>query len=242
MRGLLLKSVPGEVVDVDKTSRTVVFYASRFGNVDAHGDVMEQGCYTQSIKQWGSEGTNRILHLADHIPTTEHILSRPVLEQDSFGLKAYSTIVNTRKGNDILAQYEAKLINEHSVGFSILKDKYKDDGGIRYYKEVQLFEVSSVGFGANPDTPTLGFKALLENGDLDRLEEMSISFQKLLKDGSVSDETCILLELYHKQLLTALSEKKTTEQPPSTQQAPVAPDETKTGLELVELFKNTILQ
>lgn len=237
MKGIQYKSVQGKVADVDTGGRTVVFYASAFNNEDSHGDVMMPGCYTKSIQEWGQNGKKRIVHLADHWPDTGHLLSRDlILEQDTFGLKCTSKIVNTTKGNDVLELYKAGAINEHSVGFSLVPGKFKEENGIWYISEVKLYEVSSVVFGANPETPTLDVKSLADL-DMNQLEETSNSLLKVLKDGTVSDETFILLELYHKNILTALS-IKTTQQEKSTEPETIAPP----SPDLVKIFNETINQ
>lgn len=235
MRGLEIKGIPAKVEDVDTTGRRVVFYASAFENTDLDQDIMMPGAYTKSIREKGKAGTNRIVHLADHTMTTECLLSRDIeFEQDSYGLKCISNIVRTQKGNDILEQYLGKAIDEHSVGFTIPKDKSKKENGVRKIYEADLWEVSSVVFGANPLTPTIGVKSFTPY-TVDHLEELEKSWQKLLKDSNMSDESMILFDLRHKQLLSTIAELKATQPTIVTEPDIVVPDP-------VADFYNSIIQ
>lgn len=193
MREYKIKS-DGMIKDVDTKSRIITGYASKFGNIDYHGDMMMPGAFTKTITERGVNGKNQIWFLHNH--SSANPLGKPtVLKEDGFGLYFEAPIVETRIGEDVLKLYEAGLINEHSIGFSTIKETFVEGKGDRnsYYEinEVKLYEFSSVLWGANEDTPFLGMKSL----DAKALEDRFNLLYKQLKSGSLSDETYELLEI-----------------------------------------------
>lgn len=193
MREYKIKS-DGMIKDVDTKSRIITGYASKFGNIDHHGDMMMQGAFTKTLKERGIDAKNQIWFLHNHNPANP--LGKPnVLKEDSFGLYFEAPIVDTTIGNDVLKLYEAGLISEHSIGFSTIKEQKveaKNDMPSHYQiQEVKLFEFSSVLWGANEDTPFLGMKSM----DAQSLEDRFNLLYKQLKSGNLSDETYELLEI-----------------------------------------------
>lgn len=120
MRDYKIKS-DGSVTDVDAKKRIITGYASKFGNIDLHNDMIVQGAFKKTLKERGVEGNNSIWFLHNH--KTENPLGKPtVLKEDSYGLYFEAPIVSTTIGNDVLKLYEEGLINEHSIGFSTIKE------------------------------------------------------------------------------------------------------------------------
>lgn len=192
MRDYKIKS-DGEITDLDIEKRIVTGYAAKFGNIDLHGDMIMPGAFSKTIKERGVDGKNEIWFLHDH--DSSKPLGKPqVLKEDSFGLYFEAKIVDTEVGEDILKLYEEGLINQHSIGFSTIKeDKVESKNGIPYYEiqEVKLYEFSSVLWAANPDTPFLGLKSLDAKGLSDRFEKL----YKMLRKGNLKDESYELLEI-----------------------------------------------
>lgn len=192
MRDYKIKS-DGEITDLDIEKRIVTGYAAKFGNIDLHGDMIMPGAFSKTIKERGVDGKNEIWFLHDH--DSSKPLGKPqVLKEDSFGLYFEAKIVDTEVGEYILKLYEEGLINQHSIGFSTIKeDRVEPENGIPYYEiqEVKLYEFSSVLWAANPDTPFLGLKSLDAKGLSDRFEKL----YKMLRKGNLKDESYELLEI-----------------------------------------------
>lgn len=203
-----VKSVSGSgtIKDVDVKSRTVTGYFSRFGNIDSDGDLITYGAFTKTIKERGHEGSNQIVHIADHYPTTDNLLSKPKLYELRDGGYFESTITRTQKGDDILRQYADGLINEHSFGFKTLRAE--DKKGYREIKEVIIYEISSVVFGANDQTPFTGFKSLPKPQLIDTYKKYLNAF----RNGMYSDDTFHLLEAQIKQLEQDIALKSISEE------------------------------
>lgn len=240
MREYKIKSY-GEVKDVDLKSRMVTGYASKFGNIDHHGDMMMQGAFTKTLKERGVDAKNQIWFLHNHNPANP--LGKPkVLKEDSFGLYFEAPIVDTVIGNDVLKLYEAGLINEHSIGFSTIKEQKVEAKGNTnpYYQiqEVKLFEFSSVLWGANEDTPFLGMKSL----DAKSLEDRFNLLYKQLKSGNLSDETFELLEIefnFIKSEIFKLINKEKSEETTPEVVNPTVEDSLQNQVEFLKQLKNS---
>ncbi len=130
-------------------------------------------------------------------------------------LYAESKLSKTTEGNDALINYLDKVYNQHSIGFQKIKydyisntshgnskeseawktlvgdcinaDELEDFGMARVLKEIKLFEISTVSFGMNKLTASLGVKS--ENKDVVMLNYMSRidKLQQQLKSGTQSD-------------------------------------------------------
>lgn len=192
MRDYKIKS-DGEIVDVDMTNRIVMGYAAKFGNIDLHGDMIMPGAFTKTIQERGPQGKNEIWFLHNH--SSDSPLGKPsVLKEDNFGLYFEAAIIDTEIGEDILKLYENGLINQHSIGFSTIKESKVEEGNQKPYyqiQEVKLYEFSSVLWGANPETPFLGLKSMDAKGLQDRFDKL----YKQLRSGNLKNETYELIEI-----------------------------------------------
>lgn len=193
MRDYKIKSF-GEITELDLEKRIVMGYAAKFGNIDLYGDMIMPGAFSKTIKERGPEGKNEIWFLHNH--SSDKPLGKPqVLKEDNFGLYFEAKIVDTEIGEDILKFYEEGLINQHSIGFSTIKENLVDKSGSApsYYEiqEVKLYEFSSVLWAANPDTPFLGLKSLDSKGLTERMDKL----YKMLRKGNLRDESYELLEI-----------------------------------------------
>ena len=198
------KAVSGAPVDMTDSDRVVTVYYSAFGNIDSDGDIIVPGAFTKTLKENGPQGKNRIWHLFNH--STDKPVSKPFeLVEDFFGLKARVKMPNTTLGNDTYELYKAGHITEHSIGFQTIKSnpsKSMGSDGANMITEIKLFEGSSVLWGANANTPTVGVKSQIKATLIDEMGKTI----KSLRTGKFTDETFELLELKLKQLQQYLAE------------------------------------
>ena len=196
------KSLEMSVKDIDTKSGIVVGYFAAFNNKDSGGDIIRKGAFTKSINERGvnSTGNRKIKHLF------QHDVNKPIgllksLEEDSYGLKFESKLSESTLGQDVLKQYHEGILNEHSIGFNAIKEKYDKEGGFNEIKEVLLWEGSTVTFGANPETPVTGFKSQEQiEGHIEKLNDKMNLLIKALRNGTYSDETMIDFEIQLKQI------------------------------------------
>ncbi|RYY00554.1 HK97 family phage prohead protease [bacterium] len=239
------KSLVIDQINVDLESRIISGYASTFDTIDGDGDLIVKGAFSKSLKENGVESVNpRIFHLYQHDVT--QVLGRPtVLKEDAKGLYFETKIANTRLGDDVLNLYKEGVINEHSIGFQTIKSTNR--GNYREIQEVKLFEFSSVTFGANSNTPFLGFKSQFENPET--ITEQFNKVEKMLK-GAITPETSALLNIYLNQLKSSFlelsaksvealdpSEDSLNEVDPIDEAKEIEAKQAK-DLELIEAFRN----
>jgi HK97 family phage prohead protease len=193
MDGLFeVKSISAEVKDIDFKKRIVTGYLSNFGNKDHDNDIIEKGAFKKSI----TERKDQIYFLNQHNWSQPHGKFN-VLIEDSKGLYFESEpLIDTTFSSDVLKMYEAGIMKEHSIGFSTVKSDYDKKRGVRTIKEVKLYEGSNVTMGANPETPFMGMKNLTLKEANDQVSKIV----KMLRNGTLTDETFSLLEIALKQL------------------------------------------
>jgi uncharacterized protein len=218
------KSYNDMILDIEPESRTVKACWSRIGNVDLDNDIIVAEAFTKTIKERGPKGKNMIWSLVDHKADMAHTLGKPkelYIEGDM--LVAVTDLIETECGEDAIKLYEAGLINQHSIGFSTLKSDVNQKTGVRTITELKLYEGSAVLWGANPETPTLGFKGEFK----ETKENLSMRLENLIKafrGGSFTDDTFALMEIQIKQIqaeLVALEVAETITQPePSVEPTP----------------------
>ena len=198
MKPIEYKSEDGSVMDVDTEKKTVKCVWSRMGNVDLDNDIITPDAFTKTISERGPMGKNMIWSLTDHYPSLKYAIGKPKeLYVQGDMLVAVTAIADTEWGEDVLKMYRDGLINQHSIGFSVVKAE-KVDGQPRMIKEVMLYEGSAVLWGANPETPTLEvMKGNTQDVKLsDRLEKLQYAW----KSGRYTDETFSLIEIEIKQI------------------------------------------
>jgi HK97 family phage prohead protease len=207
---LLTKNYTIDITNVDVDSRTICGYASMFNNIDSDGDLIIKGAFAKTLLENGVDSINpRIFHLYQHDVT--QVLGRPsLLIEDEKGLYFETTIARTKLGDDVLQLYKEGIINEHSIGFQTVKSqtvKHPITGQLyNEILEIRLYEFSTVTFGANANTPFLGFKSQFE--DPESVTEQFDKVSKMLK-GEITPETTQLLTIYLNQLKTAFLELST---------------------------------
>ena len=191
---MIYKSInEGIIEDVDSVKGIVTGYFSAFNNIDSDGDVIVSGAYKKTVGENGPMGRNRIMHLLQHNPLMP--LAKPMeLMEDSKGLRFVSKITETSYGKDVIKLYAEGVFNEHSVGFEIVKSDNK--AGYREIREIKLWEGSTVTWGANPNTPIESMKSW----DKPKSEEMIAKFCNILRNGDISDESMIQIEIGLKQI------------------------------------------
>ena len=186
------KSYQNSVKDVDVKKRVVTGYLSSFGNKDYDNDIIEKGAFTKTL----AERKNDIYFLNQHNWKQPHG-KFAVLMEDEKGLYFESEpLIDTSYSTDALKLYEAGIVNEHSIGFNVVKRNFDEDSNVRYIKEIKLYEGSNVTLGANPDTPFTGFKQLT----IKEVNDKAKTILKAFRNGTFTDETFVLLEFALKEL------------------------------------------
>ena len=123
-------------------------YASKFGNVDQVGDVVEKGAFTKSIQQ----GANRVRFLWQHNKQEPIGVIQEIREDDN-GLYIKAEFANTQRAQETRELMKMGALDSFSIGYRVPKDKIvveqTKEGQIQRLKEIHLFEVSVVTFPCN---------------------------------------------------------------------------------------------
>lgn len=217
------KSIASTVTDVDTKNGIVTGIWSAFNNMDYDDDIIRPGAFTKTIAERGPMGSKEIFFLNQH--NWAQPLGKPTLLQERADGLYHETPVNdkTTYGKDAIELMAAGLVIQNSIGYQAMKwsnvvkeDAQYDWDTYREITEIKLYEGSCVTLGANDQTPFTGFKSLTESQINDQVSIM----MKLLRNGTLSDETFALLEIGIKQYGSHLYElgKKSlvTEQPGNT--------------------------
>ena len=190
------------VLDVSLSTRKVKGRFASFDTLDSDGDIFVKGTFKKSIKENGPEAKRpRIAYLYQH-DVWQPVGKLTALYETDKGLDFEADIPNTTLGTDVLKMYEAGILREHSVGIRPIKWRVDEDKGIRYITENKLWEGSVVTWGANENTPFLGFKSMTK----EQAQDMIDRFAKAIRNGTFTDETFNLLEIALEQVKCALDQ------------------------------------
>ena len=151
---MLYKSLPFEV-KADESKRRFTGYASKFGNLDLHHDVILKGAFAKTIQE--RHPKNMIKVLWQHM---EPIGVPDVIKEDDEGLYVEGKISKTRLGDEAIELMKDGVVDGMSIGYDVIKDEADPETGIRYLKELKLYEVSVVTWGANPEAGVTNVKHL----------------------------------------------------------------------------------
>jgi HK97 family phage prohead protease len=225
------------IKDVDTVGRIVTGFYNTANYFDSDQDVILPGATKRSIAAMGpeSDGVAKIKHLMFHdwkqLPGKIQTLqekSMPVNGQNVLGLYFETAMAKTQLGTDTLANYQAGVYDNHSIGFQYLDGEYIDSesegwdkalqnlinpddaegaGYMFLWKEIKLYEGSTVAFGANELTPYLGIKSdMPESTMILQIQQRIKNISDVLKNGTQSDDMMYCLQMQLKQLSQMLNE------------------------------------
>lgn len=220
-------NVSGIIKDVDAKTGTVTGYFSVFGNVDSDGDIIMPGAFTRTL----NNNYKRVKHLNQH-RTYEPLAGtkddRLKVKEDSTGLYFESQISQTSYGKDVILLYQDGVLEEHSIGYEVIKSRDSDTKFIQRYGEkvaakelleLKLWEGSSVTYGANEMALVESVKSLTKEQSFEKMA----GILKALRNGKYEHEEIFeMLELTFEQLKQHILDLSTS----STQPAVIvsAPD------------------
>ncbi len=145
-------------------------YASTFGNVDAHNDIVMPGAFTETLKDRERPIKMRDNHFGPVIGKYTEII------EDSHGLYVRGELTpGHAAAEDRYASMKHGVTDSMSIGYTII-DQTKREDGINELNTLHLVEISVVDEPANVEARVAGIKHLLP--DLWELKD----FEGLLRD------------------------------------------------------------
>ena len=226
--------IKADVMDVDTSKNMVSGILNTYNYIDSDIDMLIMGCCAKSISDRGvnSNAKAKIQHLRDHKLTTDSIIGKfTVLEETTYNGREVLSFTSKIIVRSTLFLYQEKIINQHSIGFryvdvayakrdsdnkneSDLYEKYtsmainpekaEDLGYFFVIKEINLYEGSSVVFGANSETEVIGIKSKDPHTQKTYLLTQLEFLTKNFRNGQFSDEHFKLIELQMKQIEQAI--------------------------------------
>lgn len=173
------KRVPFELKDFNEETGVFTGYAAVFGNVDAGGDLIQPGAFAKTLK----ENKDRVKICWQHDPYSP--IGRPIeMKEDKKGLFVKGQISDTSLGKDVKVLMKDGVINELSIGYDTVKKEWKD--GIRYLKELKLYEFSPVTWAMNEEALITSVKSSDEMKEM--LGKAIELLDKLLEKTEVREE------------------------------------------------------
>lgn len=131
-------------------------YASVFGVQDHDGDVIVRGAFTKTLQRYKDD--NRMPKMLWQHRTDMICGKWLVMSEDDRGLYVKGNcILEVDEGRKAYHLMKAGVLDGMSIGFNIV-DGGRDERG-RVISEVDLWEVSLVTFGANPEALITRVKA-----------------------------------------------------------------------------------
>lgn len=154
-------------------------YAAVKGNIDAYGDIIQNGAFKRTIR---NKKSFPILFM--HDPAKPVGLST-FMKEDEKGLFTRGQLdLSTEMGKMVHSGLKMGYIDSMSIGYKVIQDDM-DKRGNRLLKEIKLLEYSLItkGFAANDMALVSGFKSTHEydsiNRRLKQLEEKGDSPMEL---------------------------------------------------------------
>ena len=171
-------------LDIKQLSDKGVFsgYASVFGVIDSHNDIIEYGAFAASLKKRGQGKKVKLLwqHHADE-PIGKFITIR----EDHYGLYVEAQLaLDVQKGYEAYALLKSGTVEGLSIGYNTVKSTIDEDSGARVLTEVDLWEISLVTFPANPDAQITMVKQIF-SADLSKLGNEIDRAMKVLMPGGL---------------------------------------------------------
>ncbi|MCA1806624.1 MAG: HK97 family phage prohead protease [Actinobacteria bacterium] len=170
------KNATGGIADVDKKKNTVIGYAAHFGNKDSHGDIINKGAFKRTLQH----NSKRVKTLMHHDPVM--IIGRPeTMSEDDKGLYTETKVSDTAYGRDLLTLIEDGVMDEMSIGYITVQEKYDEEARVNFLNEVKLVEYSFVALASNEDARVQGLKSVTSP---DQVMESMKRMEKSLRDGT----------------------------------------------------------
>lgn len=135
-------------------------YASIFGNIDQHGEIVERGAFTKTIAERG----DKVLFCWQH--NKHEIIGKIVeLREDQKGLYFRAQFAPTPRGQEARELLKMGALGGFSFGFNVIQEaqeRLSNGRPVVRLKQLRLTEISAVSQPCNEEALPLGVKSLDE--------------------------------------------------------------------------------
>jgi HK97 family phage prohead protease len=164
------KSFPIEGLKTDETG-VIEAIVSVFSNIDSGNEKVMPGFFTKSISKKLPKGV--WAHNWDQ-PIAKTLEARELLPGDPLLPASLNTLggayikgqfnLDTQRGREAYSDIKFGIVDEFSIGYSVISDKKDDNTGVRELIEGDWKEWSPVLVGMNPETALISIKSDLPDG------------------------------------------------------------------------------
>lgn len=142
------RTAPALEIKELKANGYVVGYASVFNEVDAQGEKVARGAFTQSLTSWKKQGRNPPMLWMHDVENPIGIWEK--LREDHHGLLVEGMLaIKTQGGADAYELLKMGAVTGLSIGYKPIRSYVEAHTKTRILTELDLFEVSLVTFPAN---------------------------------------------------------------------------------------------
>lgn len=155
MKELEFKSFDITEHKADESGNLIITgYGAFFGNVDSHGDIIQQQAFETTIQMRGE----RIAFCYQH-DIWNPIGKIKVLREDQKGL--WLEVMLSAAEEDIQTKVKEGILKELSIGYRVVasRNEVRDGKEVRILERVDLFEISLVTIASNPLSVITGMKS-----------------------------------------------------------------------------------
>jgi HK97 family phage prohead protease len=159
-------------------------YGSTFGNVDKGNDICVKGCFTRSLTEHKAENSLPSMYwmhdpaepIGDWIDMTED--SKGLVVEGQLWVGDRSTECSKKALNLLQGTGKKGL----SIGYKTKTSALDKKSGARLLQDVDLRELSVVGWGMNPSATVTSIKSLFAGGVVPTVREL----EEYLRDAGLS--------------------------------------------------------
>ncbi len=173
-----------KVVDEDGAG-AVEGYASVFGNIDQDGEIVERGAFTKTLNERVPAGKVKFVDFHNSLTSSEEILG--VVEEakeDERGLWFKARLSETERAQNVRTKIKENILDSLSIGYDVIEDELDRDNDVRRLKELKLWEISVVSWGANEQAGITNVKELGKQ-TISTLEK----YKQQIKEGRVLSQS-----------------------------------------------------
>lgn len=161
-------------------------YASVFGVIDEDGEVVDKGAFKKTTRERVPKNAVKFVDFHNSLTSSEEILGVvEEAEEDEHGLWFKARLSKTERAQNVRTKIKEGILDSLSIGYDVIDDEMDREDGVRHLKELRLWEVSVVSWGANPEASVTQVKQPTGKQVLSVLE----NYKHELKEGRVLSQS-----------------------------------------------------
>lgn len=182
MKNIQYKSFSGIEIKSNIEKGIIEGYASVFGNKDSHGDIIVPKAFNKTVSDWKTcKPSKRRIKVCYQHDWKEPIGIPLELEPDNHGLYTVGKISRTPDGEKVLILANDGVLNEMSIGFLVVNEKYSNEKQANMLNELKLMEYSIVTWGSNELTTVDNVKHMMKEYAYSKGNILDIFVETLLE-------------------------------------------------------------